>query len=137
MNAVIARVGERPLPDEVLRQAFDLWWPQLEQLLQVALAIETTSGKVEEGRNSDEMIQELVENTRSIAGIVESLASRLAPTIEPKPVPQKSFTVEPEVLEATRAALSKLLDELDTDIPASVGMERAIEGWSEFAEASA
>jgi hypothetical protein len=134
INAVIARLGERPLSDEVLRRAFELWWPQLNEWLQSALALVVPSSKPAEARNSEEMLHELVENTRSIANVVESIAERLEPPSQQRPTQQKPFTAEPEVLEATRAALSKLVDDVDSDIPGgNVAMEQAVAGWREIA----
>lgn len=129
MNAVMARLGERPLSDQMLRQAFDLWWPQLRDLLQTALALEVPSAPPTEKRNPEEMIQELVANTRSIASVVESLSARLGTHSQQKPLQHQPFTAEPEVLEAIRTELSKLIDDVDADIPGNLAMESAIERW--------
>jgi len=129
MNAVLPRLGERPLVDNMLRQAFELWWPKLEEVLRSALATQVHSATPAEPRSSEQMIRELVENTRSIAAVVESVSQRLQVPDRAK-APASPLAIEPEVLAATRAVLTKLIDDVEPDIhPTNIAMEQAVEGW--------
>jgi hypothetical protein len=122
MNAVLPRLNKRALADDMLRRAFALWWPQLEGTLQSALNTQVSSPV--KTRSSDQMIQELVENTRSIAGMVTTLASRLEGN--PKPAASQPVVIEPEVLEATRTALAKVFEDIDGWLAFSVSRHSAI-----------
>jgi TIR domain len=135
MNAVLPRLNKRALADDMLRQTFALWWPQLEGTLQSALDTQVSSPV--EPRSSDQMIQELVENTRSIAGIVTTLANRL----EGNPKPAASQL--PEVLEATRTALAKVFNDIYGDLDISSdnhgigrGIEDHIDSWERRTDSS-
>jgi hypothetical protein len=115
VNEVLRRVSERPLDKDTLRRTFDLWWPRLEEALQSALATPVSSSPPA-ARSSEQLIQELVENTRGIAGAVATLANRLE--------------VEHDVLlQAARTVLAKILDDILPTLPANGVMEAEVERW--------
>jgi len=135
MNAVLPRLNERQLSDNTLREAFNLWWPKLEEALGSALAAQLPSATATQSRSSDQMIQEVVENTRSIAGTVVALAQRLEASGQPKlPVSRLPATVEPEIIEIARTALNGLINETELDAGGNSAMEQAISRWRSVVE---
>jgi TIR domain len=135
MNAVLPGLNERQLPENTLREAFNLWWPKLDEAIRSALAAPVLSATSTQTRSSDQMIQEVVENTRSIAGTVVALAQRLEASSPPKlPSGRLPAVVEPEIIEKTRTVLGELIHETKDDAAGNSSMEAAISRWQSVVE---
>jgi len=129
LNVALAASGERALSEIGLERAYEVWWPELETHLQKAREFSSDVEQKTKRRDPEEMVLEVVENTRSLSRRFEALLERLEPLTPPR-VPQQTRkeTAEPEAIEATRQALATLLLDLEGEA-SGPGMEAAVARW--------
>jgi hypothetical protein len=129
LNAVLSTGAGRALLEANLARAFEVWWPELDLSLQKARDMSTENTPEVAGRATEDMVLEIVENTRSVSRRLEALIDRLDQAASHR-IPQQATRVdpEPEAIEATRQALAALLDRLavEADRP---DMERLVQTW--------
>ncbi len=98
--------GEKALSEEMIDNAFEKWWPDLEKSL---VQLENSDRPIEVKREQRELVEEILELTRSQSRILEELrASVPSQVTHTKPYRSQKETVSPEeVIPAIKKELEK------------------------------
>lgn len=125
MNNSLAAAGDRVLSDDALTDAFEVWWPKLEEAIAAAVAL-PAEGTVSSPRDTNEMIVEIVDSTRTLSRRFEEFLERTrsaqASTHDGRAKPEK------ELVLYAREILGKMLPDLESEAHTS-GMLKSIDGW--------